>query len=397
MAFTIHDLTETIDKNPIYAGMKSYRERIRLVLTNVMEPLLFVTGPPGIGKSHHFEEVSRKLGATYQQIAPGGDPHSFVNSIWEYRDFHALLCDDHDRLLTAAKSRELVKSGWGPTRTIHWQTKAAMTGKSAHPPEFKVTSRLIWISNHDISLEKDEDLRAIFDRGAQPLVIKGSDIDLFRYVVHAVVSDNFFKRSDGISVRAKEEALNWFVTNRNQLTGISLRTIQQAARYIQRASNEESKRVALSSLLSVKNPHDPGLTLVDGKIVNANRIPGFGKLTMVEPGVWREDAPWKPEPQPDVSGGDAKRSEPLWNHAVVNEDGTAMVERTESQVYDGKKLVLGSYKTHKEAHLALERYRVFVYGKGTDAQLYPADEVAKVKFSEAVWKRVGAIKDTMTK
>jgi hypothetical protein len=42
--FAINDLTETIDANPIYVGMKSYRERIKLVLTDVMEPLLFVSG-----------------------------------------------------------------------------------------------------------------------------------------------------------------------------------------------------------------------------------------------------------------------------------------------------------------------------------------------------------------
>jgi hypothetical protein len=145
--------------------------------------------------------------------------------------------------------------------------------KGVPPPEFKVRSRLIWISNHDISLEKDEDLRAIFDRGAHPLVIKGDDSELFHYVVHAVVSDNFFRRSDSISTRSKEEALNWFVTNRNHLTGISLRTMQQAARYIQLAPSEEGKRVALASLLSVKDQR---------------AIPGFGKLKMVKPGVWKE-------------------------------------------------------------------------------------------------------------
>jgi hypothetical protein len=289
--FTLNDLTETIDQNPIYSEMKAYRERLRLVLTDVMEPLLFVSGPPGVGKSHHFFEVCQELDKSYQQIAPGGDPHSFVFAIWAYGRTHALLCDDHDRLLTAAKSRELVKTGWGPTRTIHWQTKSAMS-TGMPPPEFKVTSRLIWLSNHDISKEIDL-LGPIFDRGAQPLVIKGDDIDLFRYVVHAVVSDNFFKCSDGISKQAKQEALNWFVTNRHQLTTISLRTMQQAARYIQRAPSEDSKQTALASLLSAKCRSD---------------FPGFGKLTMVKPGVWCE--------LPDV-GGSSPPPPPSNNSAKI--------------------------------------------------------------------------------
>jgi hypothetical protein len=275
---TIKELIDTIDRNPIYTGMQTYQTRIRLCLTDVMEPLLFCGGLPGVGKSHHFFAISKELGKSYHHLAPGADPHSFVNAIYHYGEVErreASLLDDHDKLLSAPKAREIVKAGWGPERAIHWQTKSAMN-KGDPPPFFRVHSKLLWLSNQNASDLDDLDLQAIFDRGANPMFIEGPDAALFRYVIYMVIHNNFFRRRDGFAKRAQAEALNWFNANRHHLKRISLRTIQSATRYIHRCGvDEDSKRKALSSLLGTKRQR--------------KEFPGFRHpLKMVEPGIWQE-------------------------------------------------------------------------------------------------------------
>jgi hypothetical protein len=272
---TFEQLCKNPDRNPIIRDMRTYRTLLPLLIHDKIEPLMFIGGIPGIGKSFELELACGKAGVELAQIAPGGDPYSFVNSLWLKRFAHVILLDDHDKLLTSPKAREIVKQGWGPNRTIIQDTKKSRQ-RGAPPPEFPIRARLVWLSNQDANQYSDVDLDAIKDRGAHPLFVTGTNEERLQYVIHtATCRRGFFRADDNLGVKVKEEAINWLIDYRNRLEQISLRTLQSALLYIHaNGTNREAKRVALNRLLKSEDTKPA--------------IEGFNHLKMVSPGKWQE-------------------------------------------------------------------------------------------------------------
>jgi hypothetical protein len=52
----------------------TYRTLLPLLIHDKIEPLMFIGGIPGIGKSFELELACAKAGVELAQIAPGGDP-----------------------------------------------------------------------------------------------------------------------------------------------------------------------------------------------------------------------------------------------------------------------------------------------------------------------------------
>jgi hypothetical protein len=284
---TFEQLRKDPNQNPIIRGMQTYRTLLSQLIEDKIEPLMFVGGDPGIGKSYELKAACKKAGVTFAPIAPGGDLYSFVYSLWLNRDAHVILLDDHDKLLTSPKAREIVKHGWGPERLIIQDTKRARQTEEP-PPYFPMRSRLVWLSNQDANQYNDADLDAIKDRGAHPLFVTGTREERLQYVIHTATCRGFFRPDDKYGIKVKEEAINWLIDNRNHLALISLRTLESTLLCIySNGTNREAKRVALGRLLKSQTT-EPAFQ-------------SFNHLKMVRPGKWQEadggDDGAEPEPK----------------------------------------------------------------------------------------------------
>ena len=277
---TLAELLATIDANPFHHEMQQYRNALRLILADKIEPLMFCGGTPGIGKTYELmaacDAAGLEQGTDWAFVAPGTSPHSLVQEIYDHRACKLIVFDDHDKLLRAEVAQEVIKAGWGPQRRVHWGTKESKGVKATHPPSFAVNSLLIWLSNHDAAriAEGNVNLEAIFDRG-EFRNIRGTNVDLFRYTMHKALYGKTLTK--GYPFAVKLEAIQWFNNNRNRLKKLSLRGMQSALMRInETADSETDKHDALELLLWPEPVRD---------------IPGFEFAEIAEALAEQEDKP----------------------------------------------------------------------------------------------------------
>ena len=280
---SIDELRDSIQDNPIHSGMRKYTSALRLMLDDVVEPLMFCGGVPGIGKTYELikacEAAGLRPGNDWDFAAPGTDPHSLVQEVWDKAHFKLICFDDHDKLLRAPVAQEIIKSGWGPQRRIRWGTKASKGEKATHPPAFDVNSRLVWLSNCDPTETTDVNLAAIFDRGISRN-IRGTDMDVFRYAVSKAVHGDFAR---DYPLAVKHEAIQWFNRERNRIESPSLRTLQKALIYIHRARSETEKQEALDLLLAPRDKRSiPGFDAAEISRAISEQEPLRPRLTAAE-------------------------------------------------------------------------------------------------------------------
>ena len=219
-SITLTSLRDTIKQNPIYKGIEVHKSLTKAALDRVV-PGHICAGIPGVGKTHWINTIG--INKRIIKITPKPQPEDFVDQIRQYRNYDGIVLDDHDRVITAPKSREIVKQWMGDDHTIRW---------GGEP--FPIKAAFIWLSNDPRSVfNKDSGMAAIFDRCANGgLFIEGTDRELFEYVIYIATQDNFFQHRDGFSKITKSRTINWFIENRNHVRLLSLRNIYQVAAYI---------------------------------------------------------------------------------------------------------------------------------------------------------------------
>jgi hypothetical protein len=91
--------------------------------------------------------------------------------------------------------------------------------------------------------------RALLSRGLDPIWIDTSDsVELFEYVVWLATEGGMLNK-EGFSRAASEEAVNWFIRNRNRVKELSPRQIVRAAGIIKYFGNDEKTKQALLGLM----------------------------------------------------------------------------------------------------------------------------------------------------
>jgi hypothetical protein len=271
--YSFATLCNSISKNPVYKNLKVYRTIVEEVLAGNVEPLQFIGGSPGIGKSYILREECAKIGIAPTFINPT-NPSSFNKELFQFRNKPVIVMDDCDSLATAPKVASIVKMGWGIDRIIHWATvegnknwrkKKTKFDPLIPPREYKITTKLIWLSNlnfttqlKNISPDMRMSFEAICSRGGDPLWISGTDTELFRYTVWLGTIGDMFRRShNDVGRKASQEAVNWFVTNRNHLRELSPRTLSRVARVIHDVA-PKNKNIILSKFLNGQTRDIPG-------------------------------------------------------------------------------------------------------------------------------------------
>jgi hypothetical protein len=276
--------------NSVREQLESARQIIRAVAQG-RKPMQLIGSEPGLGKTYITLQELRRLGIKVENVAPANGS-AFVKTLFDHRNDEVLVLDDCDALARSEVVAGIAKMAWGPTRLVIRDTvearKNALADESKHDPNippqrFKVRCRLIWLTNIDFTdpanVEKHmaPHFRAMCSRGLDPVWIDTSSIkDLFEYCVWLGTDGNML-RSLGMPKSVAEEAVAWFIENRNRLKEVSPRQLVRAARMIQ---GMEEDRGLLKTLLSAREERNlPGM--------RAPRIIGAGKWTGVMSGEGR--------------------------------------------------------------------------------------------------------------
>ena len=268
---SFQDVVKSINRNKVHKSYELYKRRLKLTLERkTAGHLLFVGGGAGIGKSYAVFTTAKELGIEPERIRPA-NPQAFVEDLAEAAKLRkpVIILDDVGSILTSSQTAELIKMGWDRNRTITWRNL-----NTERPTQFKINSVLVWLSNANLTKETPPAMRANLDalesRGGHQIWIEGSDKDKLDYTVWLATEGGMLKKLF-VSKKSSEDAINYFITNRNRLKEISPRTLGNIAKEIHSGI---SKR-------------DLGIFLTDAPVRD---ITGFGQLKLIKPDVWKEAA-----------------------------------------------------------------------------------------------------------
>jgi hypothetical protein len=260
-------------ENSIRAHFEVARIAIRAVITG-SKPMQMICSDPGLGKSQAVEEECRKAGIKASHVTPT-NVASFVKELYDHRNKPVAIFDDCDRLLRSETCANIAKMAFGPQRMVIHNTVEARKNEqrrkngdpkydSGIPPQrFHFRAKLIWCSNLNFSdpaiikSHMKPHFQALVSRGLHPIWIDSSNIEeLFEYVIWLGTEGGMLNKK-GMSKSVSEEAMNWFITNRNRLQEISPRQLLHVATIIRDMGfDERTKRVLLRLLLSSKEEHN---------------------------------------------------------------------------------------------------------------------------------------------
>ena len=276
--------------NSIYAQFEILRITIRAVLSGP-KTMQMICSDPGLGKSQAVEDECRKAGIKASRVTPT-NVASFVKELYDHRNKRVVIFDDCDRLLKSETCANIAKMAFGPQRMVIHNTVEARRNEQRRkngdpkydpgipPQRFDFHANLIWCSNLNftdpaiIKSHMKPHFQALVSRGLHPIWIDSSNIEeLFEYVIWLGTEGGMLNRK-GMSKSVSEEAISWFITNRNRLKEISPRQLLHVATIIRGMGfDERTKRVLLQLLLSSKEEHNiPSASLLE--IVGCNRWQG---------------------------------------------------------------------------------------------------------------------------
>jgi len=284
--------------------MDEYRSIIQLTLSNVTRRLQFVGGRAGAGKSFVVREECQKLGIIPALVNPTSS-WLLYRALYKYREETLILMDDvPNTIIRDGGNLALLKMAFDPggSRIVNWSSVASLKNEmkprekqrsDVPPSSFKVSDKLklIWISNNDLNdpnekyveHEMEETLNAIYSRGANPIFVDGSDEDFFRYIIWLATAGSMFHNSKKYYSRvATEEAVNWFIKNRNKIkrSKFSPRGLDEVGELIHNCHlqkiDDKRKQIALNLLLEKED---------------FRKLEEFKELKMISGGKWTDEKP----------------------------------------------------------------------------------------------------------
>jgi hypothetical protein len=190
-----------------------------------------------------------------------------VRELYRHRHQPIIFLDDCDKLFRSETIANIAKMAFGPQNLVIFSSVEAIkngerkaSGSPKYDPtippvRFSFRGKLIWCSNLNLTEEKIvaakmlPHFRALLSRGLDPIWIDTSDsVELVEYVVWLATEGGMLNK-EGFSRPVSEEAVNWFITNRNRVKEISPRQLARAARTIRDFSNNETMKQALLGLM----------------------------------------------------------------------------------------------------------------------------------------------------
>lgn len=256
---------DMFEENKIRAQLDIARTAIRAV-TLGSKRMQLLCSASGIGKTILVLEELRRAAIRVQYVCPTS-ASSLVRELYHHRNQPIIFLDDCDKLFRSETVANIAKMAFGPQSLVIYPSVEAIKNAACKasgspkydptipPVRFPFRGKLIWCSNLNLTDEKIiaekmlPHFRALLSRGLDPIWIDTSDsVELFEYVVWLATEGGMLNK-EGFSRAASEEAVNWFIRNRNRVKELSPRQIVRAAGIIKNFGNDEKTKQALLGLM----------------------------------------------------------------------------------------------------------------------------------------------------
>jgi hypothetical protein len=207
---------------------------------------MIVTGPPGVGKSFGVEKVLSKHDVfadiaddkklkKYEVVKGAMSAIGLYSKLYEYSDAKSILVfDDCDSVLLDDLSLNILKAALdsGKKRMIHWNTDSRLLRSEGVPNSFEFKGGAIFITNikfeHVRSKKLKDHLEALESRCHYlDLTIDTEREKLLR--IKQVVEQAGMLDEYELEDWAKQEVVDYIVTNAKRMRELSLRMVLKVA------------------------------------------------------------------------------------------------------------------------------------------------------------------------
>jgi hypothetical protein len=207
---------------------------------------MIVTGPPGVGKSFGVEKVLSKHDVfadiaddkklkKYEVVKGAMSAIGLYSKLYEYSDAKSILVfDDCDSVLLDDLSLNILKAALdsGKKRMIHWNTDSRLLRSEGVPNSFEFKGGAIFITNikfeHVRSKKLKDHLEALESRCHYlDLTIDTEREKLLR--IKQVVEQAGMLDEYELEDWAKQEVVDFIVTNAKRMRELSLRMVLKVA------------------------------------------------------------------------------------------------------------------------------------------------------------------------
>ena len=253
---------ESDPNNSVAVAIRLARSSAMAVARGVRQAC-YLSGPPGIGKNKIIDDALKVMGARSPIRC---NPHNYrhlVKDLNRAQGKAPLVCDEADVIFRTVRMLNVMKSA---TQLV--EEARVYDGQ-------KVGAVIFVATNDDLNNDKlwDKNVRlhheALFER-AQPVCIPGdSRFDLWEWSVHIGITTPLLSArhgGGGISLSARNDALNFFTVNLWRLKVVSPRTLHTIAQTMHDFRGDPTLPHHLENLLK----RDPR---VDGPIPRVPTVP----------------------------------------------------------------------------------------------------------------------------
>lgn len=205
---------------------------------------MIVSGPPGVGKSFGVEEVLQKddlfntlaeKKPRYEVVKGAMSAIGLYAKLFEYsKKGNVLVFDDCDSILMEDLSLNILKGALDSSkrRFISWNTDSRILRSEGIPDRFEFCGAAIFITNIKFEHVRSKKLRDHLDALESRCHYIDLQMDTNREKIlriKQIVNDGMLDDRDNLSPIAKDEVVDFIITNQDKLRELSLRMVLKIA------------------------------------------------------------------------------------------------------------------------------------------------------------------------
>lgn len=238
----------------------------RMIIASTDEGMnaLIGSGSAGVGKSYTaemaLEQMKQKKGTKFKIVRGAVSAIGLYQIAYEMRQAgDVIIMDDADRIFDDEDGLNILKSllDTSLVRKVCWYTDHAMfKGEDGLPHEFDYAGSMIFLTNKNfqeyVDLQKGryvEHMEALMSRSIYLDLKMHSRREIALWAKHLVLKNKILQAHQiGCTAGQERAAVDWVISNRDNLREISIRTIIKLGR-IMKAEPDQWQRVAAVTLL----------------------------------------------------------------------------------------------------------------------------------------------------
>lgn len=206
----------------------------------------YLSGPPGVGKSHAVLEAVKSAGLRSIPCNPGNYRDLLADIEQSRKRRQPLFLDEADVIFNSQRMFNVLKKATGTKRERVYDTHIV-----------DVPLGIFVCTNNDLENRSWMDKKlavhceAMFSRST-PVVIPSDRLELWEYAVMLAQTQGLIskdERNDGVSIAIANDALDWFTRNVHRLASVSPRTLLKVASYKNRERLGKMKPSLVASML----------------------------------------------------------------------------------------------------------------------------------------------------